>query len=272
MVVRQRLGAVARRFLLHQRITCITPAQRRLSTVTDQALRGRSWWFSDVGCETGHMASEATQALLSVASDLGPVFRDHGYRKHRLTFRRAVSDGIDHVVDLQPGKQHLHGRFTVNLGVYIREAEPKVDQFPDIARAFYAPGKHPQLRQRLGHLLPEGEDMWWPLDQPRLSASEVAHALEAFGFPWLARLGDVDQVLEVLESSPLPDRQYNAPIRLVAMRIRLANGDRVRAELDFADHVAFEMSRGISSGHSEYLARIAAAEHFDVAVPHSASD
>jgi hypothetical protein len=156
----------------------------------------------------------------------------------------------------------------VNLGVYIREAEPNVEHFPDSTRANYRAGEYPQLSRRLGFLLPEAKDTWWSLDQPlHTTTSAVAHALNAFGFPWLDQLSDLDQVLEILERSALPDPEFNAPIRLVAMRIRLAKGDRQQAELDFADHVAFERERGIPSGHLEYLARIATAENFNVSVP-----
>lgn len=218
------------------------------------------------------MASEATKALLSVATHLRPQFQALGYRKHRLMFRRSVTDGLDHVVDLQPGRSYLYGKFTVNLGVYVREAEVNVEQLPDSARAIYRAGDHPQLTRRLGSLLPEGKDTWWPVDNPDQAASDVAHGLEMFGFPWLARLSDINQVLEALESSPLPNHEYNAPIRLVAMRIRLAQGDHLRAELDFADHVSFEKSQGTLAGHAEYMARIAAAEDFNVSVPLSAPD
>jgi hypothetical protein len=71
------------------------------------------------------------EAMSAVVAALAPVLKDAGFKKRRYSFNRSADDGLVHVFDFQmgpsdpPGATHipgltdnLHGKFTVNLGVY----------------------------------------------------------------------------------------------------------------------------------------------------------
>ena len=111
----------------------------------------------------GSDAPESAAAVMaSVVSALAPALKVTGFKKRRHTFNRIAEPGLVHVVNFQMGqfpigayeipglRPNLYGRFTVNLGVFVREVYEATQR--TTASAFvqeYAC----EFRVRLGRLL-----------------------------------------------------------------------------------------------------------------------
>src|SRR3712207_1951027 len=82
------------------------------------------------------------KAMSAVVSQLHPVLKRNGFRKRRHTFNREPEDGLVQVVNFQMGahqvgepvevpglRADLYGRFTVNLGVFLRDVHDLLAEF-----------------------------------------------------------------------------------------------------------------------------------------------
>jgi hypothetical protein len=90
-----------------------------------------------------------------------------------------------------------------------------------------------------------------------------------YGFQWLDHFTSLDQILSELEGgSESPEVGPFKPrtSRLIAMRIRLARGERDLAEADFSDYLC-NLPAQSQQGHLALLARIASEEGFETKVP-----
>lgn len=62
-----------------------------------------------------------------------------------------------------------------------------------------------QLQQRLGALLPGGEDRWWEIEaetDTAALAAELRDALEARALPWLDARASLDQLIALAREAP----------------------------------------------------------------------
>jgi hypothetical protein len=147
----------------------------------------------------------AVDAMAAVVRELAPVLKNAGFRKRRHTFDRRLQAGMTHVVDFQMGRfdppgtpelppirLNLYGRFTVNLGVFV----PEMVLGRELGPEEWVPEPECQLRMRLGHLLPSGQDTWWSLDDPPEAVRTVGSALSSFGLPWLDGLASRDALID----------------------------------------------------------------------------
>ncbi|HET9451031.1 MAG TPA: DUF4304 domain-containing protein [Aggregicoccus sp.] len=142
-----------------------------------------------------------------LAAVLAPLLERQGFQRDRRTFRRAVGAHRVQLVEVQVGVRSLAGQFTVNLAVF----DPRAWQPPETvltAQEVAAPREyhcHPDLRQRLGLLLPpppqgllgrllrrpppQPQDVWWPQSedaaQMRATLEYAGELLLRLGLPWL---------------------------------------------------------------------------------------
>lgn len=151
--------------------------------------------------------------------EVGPWLRDRGFRKRRNRFRRADDEGWQ-VVDFQASAWGSKDdvRFTINLWVGVTELE--------IADA------EAQVQQRVGALLPGGEDHWWPLDAATdmvaLSA-EIEDALERYCLPWLDSRRSLDQLMAIVRD--LPDEFPRYALSRFQMLLSRAGLDSLASEI-----------------------------------------
>jgi hypothetical protein len=84
-----------------------------------------------------------------------------------LQISRLESAGSISFQDLTPTP---HGKFTINLGVYVPEVAlyfgPRRERASILERDCC-------VRERLGHIYPERWDMWWRLDARALPTAEI---------------------------------------------------------------------------------------------------
>lgn len=127
-----------------------------------------------------------------ICDEVGPCLRGRGFRKRRNRFRRADDHGWQ-VVDFQASQFGSRDdvRFTINLWVGVRELE-------------VAEGEA-QVHQRVGVLLPGGEDHWWSLDAATDTATlgaELREVLETRCVPWLDARRSLDHLMAMARESP----------------------------------------------------------------------
>jgi hypothetical protein len=182
------------------------------------------------------------EAQAPVTSALKPL----GFRKFANNYNRPAADGLIQVVNFQSGQyvSIFHGRFTVNLGVYI----PCVA----LSEGNSAPGRavaefRCHIRQRLNALSGVGEDEWWPLDQrARWTGMGIAQALVRDGIPFLDRFNSYAAIVQRFESDgELP---FSNPARsaLVVALMHHAHG--------FTDDArkSFEAARRLAPDHAGF--------------------
>jgi hypothetical protein len=127
-----------------------------------------------------------------IRDEIGPWLRERGFRKRRNRFRRLDRAGWQ-VVDFQASAWGSSDdvRFTINLWVGVTELE--------IAEA------GAQVEQRVGALLPGGEDHWWPLDadtDTAALASELRAVLAERCLPWLDARRSLDRLMALARDAP----------------------------------------------------------------------
>jgi hypothetical protein len=124
--------------------------------------------------------------------EVGPWLRERGFRKRRNRFRRADSQGWQ-VVDFQASAWGSHDdvRFTINLWVGVTELEKAEVEA--------------QVQQRVGKLLPDGADYWWPVGAATdiaALANELRDVLETRCLPWLDARRSLDHLMVIARDSP----------------------------------------------------------------------
>jgi hypothetical protein len=145
--------------------------------------------------------------MRAVVDELRPLFKRSGFRKQRHTFNREPAPGLIQVINFQMGpyevgdpveipgfRENLYGKFTVNLGVYVREVHDHLSRVP--APRFIAE-PYCEIRKRLGELMPSAGDIWWSLDhEPDVLAADVAEPLDRVGLPYLDGLSWREAILQ----------------------------------------------------------------------------
>jgi len=138
-----------------------------------------------------------------VQATLAGLLKSAGFSRHGRSFNRRTEDGLVQVVNLETGRpalgtvpplppdlahlaRDLSGRFTINLGVHVKEIWDNDNAVPP---GTIIQDQHCQIRTRLAELyrLP---DAWWPLDQPpHVLALDIGRRMSAMGLPFLDRFG-----------------------------------------------------------------------------------
>jgi len=93
-----------------------------------------------------------------------------------MTFNRKPEDGLIHVVNFQGSK--WGDKFTVNVGIYVREVDELLDDWWRRERKSGLPGHDGAvlesvcwLRERIGRFDSDGHDKWWSYGNPRTAAT-----------------------------------------------------------------------------------------------------
>jgi uncharacterized protein DUF4304 len=126
-------------------------------------------------------------------------FRAQGYRKRGASYHRTHGT-VTLIVNFQhsTSSKRAWKRFTINVGWFSQLLDgaltPSVEGMPPTE-------PHCQLRQRLGRLQQERDDLWWEIDldnpDPALVA-EIRQRLAEGVFPYLDRMKSETETLDVL--------------------------------------------------------------------------
>lgn len=152
-----------------------------------------------------------------VRARLVPLLKGAGFKGSRGTFNRPAADGLVHVIGLQLGRKSLIGSCTVNVGVFIPEVHALFD-YPK--RGDLWGEEYCEIRARIGKLMPDHTDRWWPFAKdPEAVAESVVLAVSRYALPFLARLDTRDSIIESwasLESDLPPRRDLSLALILAA--------------------------------------------------------
>lgn len=212
-------------------------------------------------------APESASAVMSaVVSAVAPTLKAMGFKKQRHTFNRIAEPGVVQVVNFQMGqfpigayeipglRPNLYGKFTVNLGVFVREVYEVTQR--TTASAF-VPEYACEFRVRLGELLTPPADTWWSLkDDAGNLAAELAEHLDGRGRAWFAGYATRDAILSVPSGGPAPP---GWPARAgVALAVILAQrGERAKARTTLHDYLAAERLSPRNPRHRDWVLDVA---------------
>jgi hypothetical protein len=142
-----------------------------------------------------------TRSLLDpVLVALTAALKARGYAKSGSTFRFHNADTI-FIISLQSSTSSTSAmaKVTVNLGVHIPVLQDPQQKNPSSWSAHW--------HERIGHLLPEKDDVWWSIrtvDESRSVAAEIVRCVEQFGLPALAQVSTVSAIQRLWESGRSP--------------------------------------------------------------------
>jgi hypothetical protein len=197
----------------------------------------------------------------SVSLALHEVLKPAGFRKRANSFNRPAGDGLVHHVSVQlgacdPSGKHavpglvpaLHGRYRVNLGVYV----PEMNRMSS-PRSTWIHDYDCQLRWGLGDFMPGGFDRWWDL-RDRVSVEVVTRVLTDGALPHLDRFATAQGILDAWEDGgtrafgPTTPRAAALDVAdLLIARDRRDNAGRL------LESYVQSASLGDHGGHKEYL-------------------
>lgn len=173
-----------------------------------------------------------------VQSGLRTILRPLGFTKKGRIFNRATEEGVVQVVALQNGpfeigtgtygQPSFYGKFTVNLGVYVKEAWDRMHgAFPERKTVHDADCA---VRTRLSWL-DSGNDYWWSLDDSADALiDQVGGLLIGVGIPFLDRFGTRDEFVAEFKRTEGDVNVFGPAGRLDVAMILLARGDRPGAK------------------------------------------
>ena len=138
-----------------------------------------------------------------VLAQLQSALAPRGYRAAGTLFQRQLAEVV-HLIELQSTQEQdaAHIAVTINLGVF---APKLVDR--DI-RDYIRPSiPQAHWRERIGILMPERRDKWWPIEnveQAAAAGAEIAVSVENYGLGPLAKIPDLAALRRIWETGASP--------------------------------------------------------------------
>jgi hypothetical protein len=175
-----------------------------------------------------------------VALGLKQLMKENGFKKKRRNFYKE-ENGVYQILNVQGSifNDANEGRFTVNLGIFF----PEINKLVGIHHLQGVPTEPDcTLRQRVGHLTPQGTDHWWRV-QPGDPIEQIAEHLKSlvanYGLPWLDRNRQISVALPLL-------KKQNP---FVAAATALYEGNREEAKKIINDLIARKTA---AASHARY--------------------
>lgn len=182
--------------------------------------------------------SEFAVAVDEIQKQLANSLRRAGFKAKGRAFNRTTTDGLTQVIGIQMGasdppgttyipglRENLHGRFTVNLGVYV----PEVDCGIDKSLPAWIQEHSCCIRSRLGRLIGEGKDMWWLAQVQPEVVQDILNCLEQTGIPFLEQFASRDKILSAWSSGE-PINIGGHPPRIIRAIILAKRGQAEEAK------------------------------------------
>jgi hypothetical protein len=205
--------------------------------------------------------------MAEIVKVVQPSLKSAGYRKSGNRFNRTTEPGIVQVISFQMGafdppgtveipglRPNLYGRFTVNLGVFLEAVMP-YDKTPPPKSFVNDYNCH--IRRRIGELLDNPTDYWWPLDTAT-AAPAIQELIDTRVAAWMEHFSTWQRILTDLEAVAPDSRAVRGePDKLLATWMLLVEGNQAKAQQTFSAYVA---TVDPAAPHYRYLSTFAA-EH-----------
>ena len=144
-----------------------------------------------------------TESLLKpVLTVLSATLKPRGYVRSGSTVRLRNSDTVC-IISLQSSTSSISAlaKVTVNLGVHVPAFQGP--ERPEESPSTWSTHWH----QRIGHLLPAKDDVWWSIhtvEEGTSIAAEIVGCIERFGLPALAQVSTLSALRQLWESGRSP--------------------------------------------------------------------
>ena len=178
--------------------------------------RSRLWGFSLSHSHQkqprihGRLFPPCSPAMRAIQTRLWRRLRLNGFRRSGRHFNRKTGDGLTQVVSFQSGMGWMDGEFTINLGIFIPEAHPVANDWPETA---IVRDVDCAIWTRLGELDAEPGDLWWPIQCTESLIREIDRRLQTDAFVFFERFDSRDLCLKAAEAPDLSEwRQHPADI------------------------------------------------------------
>jgi hypothetical protein len=154
-----------------------------------------------------------------------------------------------------PGlRPNLYGKFTVNLGVFVREVYEATQRgaAPTFVHEYSC-----EFRVRLGELSSPPSDAWWSLsDQTQEAAVALADDLRLRAEPWFSRYATRDAIVRAQGGAERwPGWPARAPVSPAVMLVH--RGEKARARDLLRDYLAEEGPNPRNPKHRDWVFELA---------------
>ena len=206
------------------------------------------------------------QRLDEVQGHLASLLRPVGFDQKGRAFRREMEIDIFQIIALQPGRFELgpplpepfkylrpnnYGKFTVNVGVYVKEMHERTN--PSLNPKRVINDAHCSIRTRLSGIT-DNDDQWWNLTENCEDiAKDIGALLIHVGIPFLGRFSSREQILRDWVRFNETERRITQVARLDVAMVLLKNGDPVGARRHFQQH----LSDTKLPNHAAYVRKLA---------------
>lgn len=204
------------------------------------------------------------ERLDEVQISLATLLKPLGFRRKGRTFNRSPEEGIVQVINLQSGQfpigetkplppalahlqLDLYGRFTVNLGVHIKDVWEYESSrpYPSHIQEY-----HCQIRTRLGNPQ-EKKEYWWLLDQPAATIiADVSKILFEHGLEFLRRFETAERIIRdwvIMNDGP---ESLSSRARVDVALMLVKRGEKSRAAQLLSEQIQLSSE---NKGHIEYV-------------------
>jgi hypothetical protein len=193
------------------------------------------------------MSTEAAAAMKNIVAQVAPMLKDAGFRRRRHGFHRRTEDGLIDVVHFQMGpyeppgtveippyRRNLYGRFTINLAIFCHD----MPTFGPPGRKYDWINEYScHLRKRIGNLMPDERDIWWPLEDESFAARVSIATLTDYGLPWLDRYPTRASILEAFRRGEQIEMGMAPRAAVDIAALLLAIGERAEARSVLVEHL-----------------------------------
>lgn len=201
-----------------------------------------------------------------VENEVHAALKPLGYKKKARTWNRTAEPGVVHVIQMQLGRfdppgtveipgvrENMHGRFTINVGVYVAEVEQHLSAFAANRSETIA---EPRccVRTRLAQIAGD-PDTWWPSAATDASLSDIVTRLRRDALPFLDEVGTRDGVVRI-SASHTPEEHWGSRRPIIGAVILATRGDLDAARPLFEAANRYELER--SSTQTTYARDLAA--------------
>jgi Domain of unknown function (DUF4304) len=143
-----------------------------------------------------------------VSKVLWPVFKELGYRRQGNNFRQYYPEGWGRILNVQKSawNDRNHIQFTINVGLYLLEAE-RVNNWGRVsAGRFLEPDC--LVRKRIGRLIGANADTWYALNEESptdVVEQQVLADVLAYVVPFLQQVRSADDIVRRLLQEKWPN-------------------------------------------------------------------
>jgi hypothetical protein len=201
--------------------------------------------------------------LDEVQTGITHILKPLGFKRKGRVFNRSKEKGLVQVIALQNGpfeigegafgQPSFYGKFTVNLGVHVKEAWDRM--YGNLLPRQILRDPDCAIRSRLSWL-DAGKDYWWSLDESAETLiDEVGGLLLAVGISFLDRFDTREKIIADFDPTKNTKGTYWPADRMDIAMILLARGDKGSAKRLLTEQV--QTSQHLPN-HQAYVRELAA--------------